>query len=267
MGGTCRHTIAFSLNYEARPRAVLHAGEATVGVSIEIENLKKTAMDLMYMAHVNFRPLDNGRLVYSAPCTRETARVRTVIPPHVNPTPRYRAFLEELSEDPAKHNVLAPGLAFDPEVVFFLEYKADTDGWARSMMVHPDGYASVIRHKPGQLDHGVRWISRTPDQDCFGLCLPSTAEPDGYHAEKAKGNVRSLAGGARSASTARQGCSRRPRRATRKPRSAGSSQSDALFVSRRKAAGLIPPDPVVTALLPRAIPTGIRRPVHSIVNK
>lgn len=196
VGGTYRHTVAFSLNYEARPRAVLHAGDAAVGVAIEIENLKRTAMDLMYMAHVNFRPLDNGRLVYSAPCTRETVRVRTVIPPHVNPTPQYRAFLKELAENPATHNVLAPGLAFDPEVVFFLDYRAGSDGWARSMMVHPDGYASVIRHRPSQLDHGVRWISRTPDQDCFGLCLPSTAEPDGYHAEKAKGNVRSLAGGA-----------------------------------------------------------------------
>ena len=30
----------------------------------------------------------------------------------------------------------------------------------------------------------------------MGLCLPATAEPEGYHAEKAKGNIISLAGGA-----------------------------------------------------------------------
>jgi len=195
VGGTYRHTIAFSLNYEARPRVSLREGETMLSITIEIENLKRTPMDLMYMAHVNFRPLDNGRLVFSAPCTKQSARVRTVIPPHVHPTPAYLAFLKELSENPAKHTVLAPGLAFDPEVVFYLSYKADRDGWASSMMVHPDGYASVIRHKPAQLEHGVRWISRTADQDCFGLCLPSTAEPEGYHAEKAKGNVKSLAGG------------------------------------------------------------------------
>jgi hypothetical protein len=193
--GEYRHTIAFSLNYAARPRVLLRDGGTMVSASIEIENLKKTPMDLMYMAHVNFRPLDNGRLVYSAPCSRETVRVRTVIPAHVVPTEKYLAFLKELSENPAKHNVLAPGLAFDPEVVFFLSYRANKAGWASSMMVHPDGYASLIRHRPDQLDHGVRWISRTPDQDCFGLCLPSTAEPDGYRAEKAKGNLRSLAGG------------------------------------------------------------------------
>jgi hypothetical protein len=63
-------------------------------------------------------------------------------------------------------------------------------------MVHPDGYASCIRHRPSQLRHGVRWISRTADQDCLGIVLPATAEPEGYAAEKAKGNVGSIAAGA-----------------------------------------------------------------------
>jgi hypothetical protein len=62
--------------------------------------------------------------------------------------------------------------------------------------VHPDGYASSIRHRPSQLRHGVRWICRTADQDCLGIVLPATAEPEGYAAEKAKGNVGTLAGGA-----------------------------------------------------------------------
>ena len=105
-------------------------------------------------------------------------------------------FLSRLAADPALHNLLAPGLAFDPEVVLYIGYRADAEGWAHSMMVHPDGHASYIRHRPEQLDHGVRWISRTADQDCLGIVLPATAEPEGYTAEKAKGNVRSLAGGA-----------------------------------------------------------------------
>ncbi len=195
VGGEYQHTVAFAHNYTARPLMKLYEEESILPVSMTITNLKKTGMELMYMAHVNFRPIDNARLVYSAPCSPRTVRVRKVIPPHVKPTPAYLKLLEDLSADPARHNLLAPGLAFDPEVVFFLDYKADASGWGHSMMVHPDGYASYIRHKPEVLDHGVRWISRTPDQDCFGLLLPSTAEPDGYHAEKAKGNVRVLPGG------------------------------------------------------------------------
>jgi len=83
-------------------------------------------------------------------------------------------------------------LIFDPEVVFFIDYVADEEGWAHSMQVHPDGSADYIRHRPAQLDKGVRWISRTADQDALGLVLPATAEPEGYLAEKAKGNIKVL---------------------------------------------------------------------------
>lgn len=196
LGGEYRHTIAFSVDYVARPRVKLHAGESLLPVSVEIANCKKTPMDLMYLAHVNFRPVDNGRLVYTAPCTPQTVRVRTALPSHIRPPAGHREFLSQLAANPALHNVLAPGLAFDPEVVLYISYRTDTQGWAHSMMVHPDGYASYIRHRPDQLDHGVRWISRTPDQDCLGIVLPATAEPEGYAAEKAKGNVRILPGGA-----------------------------------------------------------------------
>jgi hypothetical protein len=58
------------------------------------------------------------------------------------------------------------------------------------MQMHPDGTADYVRHRPEQLDTGVRWISRTPDQDALGLILPATAEPEGYTAEKAKGNIK-----------------------------------------------------------------------------
>jgi hypothetical protein len=196
VGGEYRHTIAFTSNYVARPLVKLYEGSAMFSIAIGIENLKRTPMDLMYLAHVNFRSLDGGRLVYSAPCTPKTVRVRTSIPSHVRPPAGYAEFLQELARDPSRHNVLAPGLAYDPEVVLYLDYLADADGWAHSMMVHPDGYASCIRHRPSQLGHGVRWISRTPDQDCLGIVLPATAEPEGYAAEKAKGNVGTLEGGA-----------------------------------------------------------------------
>jgi hypothetical protein len=52
-----------------------------------------------------------------------------------------------------------------------------------------------MRHRPEQLNHGVRWICRTADQEALGM-EPSTAEVEGFSAEKAKGNVCSLPGGA-----------------------------------------------------------------------
>ncbi|MEZ4863352.1 MAG: DUF4432 family protein [Caldilineaceae bacterium] len=195
LGGEYQHTVAFSFNYVARPLVKLYAGADRCTVDLTVTNLKQTPMEFMYMAHVNFRPVDNGRLVYSAPCTAETARLRKSIPSHVQPTTEYLNFLKALEADPAQHNVLRPELSFDPEVVITFDYQADTAGWAHTMQVHPDGSADYIRHRPAQLDKGVRWICRTPDQAALGMVLPATAEPEGYHAEKAKGNVRTLGGG------------------------------------------------------------------------
>ncbi len=195
LSGKYEHTVAFSDHYVARPEVRLYAGSSRFPISISVSNLKRTPMELMYLAHINFRPVDYGRLVYSTPCDPRHVRVRTSIPSHVHPLPGYAEFIAELAEHPERHNVLAPGLAFDPEVVFFIDYLADAEGWAHSMQVHPDGSADYIAHRLAQLDHGVRWICRTPDQDALGICLPATGEPEGYHAEKAKGNVKSLAGG------------------------------------------------------------------------
>ena len=195
LGGQYQHTVAFNHNYLAEPLVKIYAGSSLFWMSMVITNLKRTEMELMYMAHVNFRPVDNGRLVYSVVHTPEHIRVRTSIPAHIRPLPGYLEFIAELKKYPEKHHALAPGLMFDPEVVFFLDYLADEQGWAHSMQIHPDGSADYIRHRPNELDKGIRWISRTADQDALGIVLPATAEPEGYLAEKAKGNLEILPAG------------------------------------------------------------------------
>jgi hypothetical protein len=192
LGGQYQHTVAFSHNYKAEPLVKLYAGSSLFTMTMTITNLKHSDMELMYMAHVNFRPVDNGRLVYSAPCTPEHVRVRKSIPSHIRPQPGYVEFIEDLARQPEQHNLLTPDLLFDPEVVFTIDYLADDHGWAHSMQVHPDGSADYIRHRPAELEKGVRWISRTADQQALGLVLPATAEPEGYAAEKAKGNIKTI---------------------------------------------------------------------------
>jgi len=193
IGGVYHHIVAFAYDFSVLSRVTLHENETLVDVELEVKNLKHTPMDYMYMAHPNFRPVDNGRIVYSAQCTQENVRIRRSIPSHMKVSAQYARLLDSLAEDPKKHHILLPGVAFDPEVVFFIDrYLSDEDGWAHSMMVHPDGYAFFVRHRPLELDHVIRWICRTPDQDCLGLAIPATAEPEGYSAEKAKGNVKTM---------------------------------------------------------------------------
>ena len=191
LGGQYRYTVAFSTNYVAEPLVKLYAGSTLFDLSMAITNLKDSPMELMYLAHVNFKPLDTARLVYSAQCTPEHVRCRASIPSHIKPKPGYAEFLAELSEHPERHHVLSPDLAFDPEGVFFIDYVADEEGWAHTMQILPDA-VDYIAHRPDQLPRGTRWISRTPDQDAIALVEPGTAEPEGYTAEKAKGNVKLL---------------------------------------------------------------------------
>ncbi len=196
LSGRYQHTVAFGHNYVAEPLVKLYAGSSLVYIGINVQNLKKTPMEIMYMAHVNFCPVDNGRFVQTAIPSVKTMRVRTAIPAHVNPSAEYLAFLDALQKDPTQANVLKPGMAFDPEQVFYIDYLADKEGWAHTMQVHPDGSADYISHRPAQLDKAVRWISLTADQQCLGIILPATAEPEGYSAEKKKGNLKILPGGA-----------------------------------------------------------------------
>jgi hypothetical protein len=195
IGGKYKHTVAFNVNYLAEPRLTIRENSALVNAKMRFTNLKNSPMTYMYLAHVNFRPVDFSRLLYSAPCTPDYVRVRTSIPSHVHPLPGFTDFLAELQQHPKMHHLLTPELKFDPEVVFYIDYLTDPQGWAHSMQIHPDGSADYIRHRPDQLDKGVRWICRTADQDALGLVLPATAEPEGYLAEQAKGNLRTLQGG------------------------------------------------------------------------
>ena len=112
--GEYEHTVAFNDHYVARPEVRLYAGSSRLPHLDRDLQLKKTPMNLMYLAHINFRPVDYGRLVYSAPCTPEHARVRRSIPSHVHPPAGYAEFLDELAAHPERHNVLAPGAGLRP---------------------------------------------------------------------------------------------------------------------------------------------------------
>ena len=195
IAGSYQYTVAFSTNYLATSEYVMGEKSALLDVSLRVDNLKKTPMDLMYLAHANFRPADNGELVYTAPYTAEAVRVRRSIPGHITPKPGYPEFLAELAANPVIHHRLKPELGFDPEVAFTIDMKPDKAGFAHALQKRPDGTADYIRYRPEQAAKCIRWICRTPDQDAIGMAFPATAEVEGYAAEKRKGNIVVLDGG------------------------------------------------------------------------
>jgi galactose mutarotase-like enzyme len=194
--GTYEYTVAFSTHYLATSTHTMRADDTLIDVSLDVANLKKTPMELMYLAHANFRPVDNGELHYTADYDAKSIRVRTSIPPHIKAKPGYPEFLQELSRNPRLHHVLKPELAFDPEVAFMMDMKADKDGFAHALLQRPDGTSDYIRYQPKQCSQCVRWICRTPDQDAIGMAFPSTSGVEGVAAEKKKGLFAVVEGGA-----------------------------------------------------------------------
>ncbi|MFZ5671685.1 MAG: DUF4432 family protein [Pseudomonadota bacterium] len=191
--GSYRHRVAFTHNYVAEPIVKLDARSGRLRVSMTVTNLKHAPMELMYLGHINFRPIDHGTLADTVPDDPKHMRLRTNLPIGYTPSPDYRQLLEATLADPARHRLIRAGEAIDPELVFSLDCLADSAGWAHSMQLLPDGSADFVSHRPSQLKRGIRWITRSGDQDAIGFMLPATADPNGYTAEKAVGHVQTLA--------------------------------------------------------------------------
>jgi Domain of unknown function (DUF4432) len=197
IAGSFEYARAFRAHYLWSPEISFPAPGSTFEVTARIDNLMHSAMPFMYLAHPNFRPVNGSELVYSAPYGPEHVRVRTSVPAHLGDKPGYRAQLSEFQTNPSLHHRLTPDLSFDPEVVFEIDYIADDSGYAHSLQVHPDGQADWIAHRPVDCPRAIRWLSRTPEQDCIALAEPSTSGLTGYSEERRRGNVPELGPGAR----------------------------------------------------------------------
>ena len=193
--GVCTYNKAFGDKYSARPSVKLHRDGTVLDVGMTIENLLHAPMELMYMCHINFRPAENGEIVQAAGWDTEDMIVRSSIPAHVKPTPKFLAFLDALGKDPGVTRRLRPEDEYNPEIVFYIRnLRADAKGLTHMLQKHADGSADYVGYDPRRLDHTVRWILAHEDQRVMAMALPATCDPEGYTAEKKKGNVRIIPG-------------------------------------------------------------------------
>jgi len=189
LGGKYLHQQFFGAYYSAEPEVKLYEESTVPVISMTVKNLSGMPMELMYLCHINFAPVDGSHLEYSAKYNAESIRPRTTIPSHLKPDPDYLRFINDLKTKPELHHQITRVLRADPEIVFYLDYMADEEGKCHSLQVHPDGCADYVCHRKNQLPKAVRWISRTPDHDAIAIVEPGTCEVDGYVMEKEKGNL------------------------------------------------------------------------------
>jgi hypothetical protein len=196
--GAREYVMGFGAHYFASPSVKLRPDDTGCDIAMEVENLSEAPMDLMYLCHVNFDFAEGARIVQPVPFTPEHVVTRTTIPGHVTPNPQYRAFLEVLATDPARMRRLSEPKRYDPEQVFYIKgARRGEDGLVHFLMWRREGDAFAIAWDPAVMPHTIRWILANSDQRVAAFAMPGTCEPEGYAAEKRKGNVRSLPGGSK----------------------------------------------------------------------
>ncbi|MFC0406936.1 aldose 1-epimerase family protein [Roseomonas elaeocarpi] len=200
------HVMGFGAHYLAQPSVTLRPGSTLFDIGLAVENRSGKPMELMYMCHVNFRFVADGRFLQPAPFTPDRTAVRRAVPAHVEPNPDYLALIDALAGDPARMEVLHEPALYDPEQVFYLRgLDTDAAGDTTLALQRPGGDGFAMRYAPASFPHTVRWVLNDPDQKVAAFALPSTCEPEGYAAEKRKGNVRVLPPHGRAAFTLRAG--------------------------------------------------------------
>ncbi len=197
VGGTLDYDIAFVKKYHFSPETRLYSNANTVKINVKIENKKATPMEYMYLCHINFRPFNGAKLVYNVPRDKEHVKVHKIVPDSLpkETQEKLRAYMDKLEENPAiMDNVGNGDEIYIPEICFALKYNPDENGRGYTMQYIEGDGACYVNHPVDKLPIGVRWISRTADEDSMGMILPATSEHLGYYDSKARGFVKELGG-------------------------------------------------------------------------
>lgn len=190
------YVMGFGSHYLASPRILLRPKESLFDLEMNVKNLSEAPMDLMYISHVNFGLVKGGKIFQAAGFTPSDTCVRTSIPGHVQPTPAYLKLIDELAKHPERAEVLKDVERYNPEQVFFMRnLKSDKKGLTHMMVRRPEKDGFYMSWSPKEMPKTIRWLLCNSDQEVGSFALPGSCEPEGYLAEKIKGNVRRLAGG------------------------------------------------------------------------
>jgi hypothetical protein len=193
-GGFVRVRNAFSFDYTANPEVRLYAGESVMHITMGITNNRENPMQYMYLCHINFRPRDGAQLIYSAPADAAHVKVFHDIPAALpeEKASRLAACMETIISEPSRHHKIGESWqCYDPEIVMAIDYHTDKDGWGHCMQYSEKG-ADYAAFRKAELPAGIRWISRTGDEDAMGMLLPATGDHKGRAAALQSGQIKEL---------------------------------------------------------------------------
>lgn len=166
IGGKYDYDKSFVRNYSFSPACRLYEDASVLQIRVTLENRRNKPMEYMYLCHINFRPFDGAEIVDSSD------------------------YKEEYKVGEGDQSI------YEPEACFSVAYKSDENHRAYTLQCTENG-ACYVNHPADVLPYGVRWISRTGNEDSMGMVLPATAEPNGYTYAKKHGQIKSIDGNGR----------------------------------------------------------------------
>lgn len=189
LSGVTHEREAFSHAYRFSPSLRFESGGTSVDARIEVQNIGGAAMPIMYLAHVNFRPVAGGKLVDGF-VDAEGLWTKPALPPG---TPaEVHAWHDAVAADYSLHRRMGDNDRVEPEFIATLRLPVEEDGWSYALQMLSDGSADYVSYRSAELPFGVRWLTRAPERQALGVILPATASPEGRAAAKAAGHLRYL---------------------------------------------------------------------------
>lgn len=167
--------LSIDTSYSFRPVLRLYENSKVLKMNCHIKNLRKGVFNYMYMAHINWMPVNGAKLIYSAPQDSTHIEVFEGDFGSVPSAARLSEYTAALMNNPTLADTLdLDKQCYDPELCVCVHYTPDENGWAHSMQHRPDGSACYVGFDTSFMPNGLRWFAWTGDEMSCGFALPTT---------------------------------------------------------------------------------------------
>jgi len=188
--GEVEYIKGFGHHYLASPSVTLLAARPRMRIAMAVKNLAGKSMPLQYMCHMNYAWVERG--VFSQSIPDDAFKLRTSIPAHVSPTPKWLDYTRELQVSPAGFDGLDRPEMCDPEIVFFADNLPQYGETVTFGVTSPQGYGFSTAFKTAQFGSATRWLLHNADQQVAAFVLPATCRPEGFLAAQQAGTLINL---------------------------------------------------------------------------
>ena len=192
LGGSFTFRNSLEYHYTFQPNLTLRKDMSIVDVEIKATNLRQKPMKYMYMAHINWLPVEKSKLIFSAaPGSVEVFSDNFGLPNAEQQ--KFLDYVSQLEQNPdLADQIDSTTQVLDPELCLYMRMLPDETGFAYALQVFPEGDADYVSFRVNELPNAVRWYARTGDEDAVAFAIPSTNNHLGFSRNLAKGLIREI---------------------------------------------------------------------------